>query len=48
MTTFAMETADISMTQESLHIKITNEDNACHFEFIPQDQMVTKLIMWKY
>jgi hypothetical protein len=25
------ETADIPMTQESLHVKITNEDSAHHF-----------------
>jgi len=38
-----METVDIPMTQESTHVKITNEDNAhhilwyhgyFHFEFI--------------
>jgi len=31
MTTFAMETADISMTQESLLVEIMNKDNAHHF-----------------
>jgi hypothetical protein len=28
MTELAMETANIPMTQESLRVKITNEDNA--------------------
>jgi hypothetical protein len=28
---FAMETADIPTTQESLHVKITNEYNDHHF-----------------
>jgi hypothetical protein len=31
MTKFAMETADIPMTQQSLHVEITNEGNAHHF-----------------
>jgi hypothetical protein len=30
-TRFAMEATDISMTQESFHVKITNEDNAHNF-----------------
>jgi hypothetical protein len=53
MTKFEMETTNTPMTQESLHVKITNEDNThhffhikhtVHFEFIPQSQS-TKLIM---
>jgi hypothetical protein len=28
---YAMQTADILMTQKSWHIEITNEDNAHHF-----------------
>jgi hypothetical protein len=31
MTKFDMETADIPMTQESLQVKITNEDDDRHF-----------------
>jgi hypothetical protein len=30
-TKFSLETANIPMTQESLHVKITNEDNAYNF-----------------
>jgi hypothetical protein len=30
MTKFAMETSDIPTTQERSHVKITNEDGACH------------------
>jgi hypothetical protein len=30
MTKFAVETANIPMTQESLHVKITNEDMLFH------------------
>jgi hypothetical protein len=50
MTKFAVETADIPTTQESSHVKITN-DNAhhflwyqgiVHFEFIPQGQTVNQ------
>jgi len=46
-----METTDILTTQESLHVKITNENIAHHFlryqgivcmEFIPQDQTVNQ------
>jgi len=29
--TFAMGTANIPWTQESLHVKITNKDKAYHF-----------------
>jgi hypothetical protein len=28
---FAMEKSDFPVTQESLHVEITNEVNACHF-----------------
>jgi len=51
MTKFVMETANIPMTQESLHVRITNEDNThhflqykgiVHFEFIPQSQTVNQ------
>jgi hypothetical protein len=31
MTKFAVETANVSMTQESLHVEIENEGNAHHF-----------------
>jgi hypothetical protein len=31
MMKFTMESAYIPMTQESLHVEITNEDNAHHF-----------------
>jgi hypothetical protein len=46
---FAMQTVNIPMTQESSHIKITNQDNAhhflqhqryCSFEFIPKGQTI--------
>jgi hypothetical protein len=31
MTNFAMETANVPMTQESFHVEIANENNAYHF-----------------
>jgi hypothetical protein len=46
-----METANICMTQESLHVEMTNEDNAhdflqhqgiIHFEFIPQGKTLNQ------
>jgi len=31
MTKFSMETVNIPMTQDSLHVEITDENNAHHF-----------------
>jgi hypothetical protein len=54
--TFAIETFDISMTHESSHVKITNEQDAHHFlqyqmfalnSFYKAKQLTT-LIVWKY
>jgi len=57
-TKFARETANVPTTQESLHVKITNEDNANHFlQFqgyctiwihSKKTKQSIKFIMWKY
>jgi hypothetical protein len=58
MTKFAIQTADITLTQESLHVEITNVDSAPHFSLISRvlfafnpfhnAKQSTRLIIRKY